>query len=266
MVLIRGGGDLASGVVLRLFRAGLRVVVTEVARPLAVRRTVSFAQVIYQNEVNIEEVKARLVETPRQVLESLEHGILPVIVDPPASIRQTLRPIVLVDARMTKRLPDLGREAAEFVVGLGPGFVAGENCHAVVETVRGPFLGRVIWQGSAEPDTGLPDTVANHQADRVLRAPADGIFQAYVKIGDTLEAGQVVAEIDGKTIRAPFKGILRGLIQPGLQVSCGLKVGDIDPRLDPRLCGLVSDKALAVGGGVMEAIMSYPELRKRLWS
>ena len=144
------------------------------------------------------------------------------------------------------------------LIGLGPGFFAGENCHAVIETMRGPFLGRVIWNGPAEQNSGVPDPVGPYQGDRVLRAPTDGIFLTKAFIGDRLSADDLVAEVGGLPIRSPFKGVLRGLIHDGLEVTKGVKVGDIDPRDDLRLCWLVSDKSLAVGGGVLEAILSWP--------
>jgi xanthine dehydrogenase accessory factor len=166
---------------------------------------------------------------------------------------------------MTKHLPETGIDSADLVIGLGPGFVAGENCHAVVETNRGHRLGRVIWQGTPQCDTGIPERVVDHGAERVLRAPADGVLQAYAKIGDHLEAGQPVVEVAGQPVLAPFRGVLRGLLHPGLCVRQGLKVGDVDPRDDPLYCSLVSDKSLAIGGGVLEAILSRPELRPYYW-
>lgn len=259
--LIRGGGDLASGAVLRLARAGIQVVVTELPQPMAVRRLVSFAQAVYDGTIEIEGIVGHLVHDIEEVYDCLAEGSVPVLVDPGCEIRFRLRPQVIIDGRMTKRPPDLSREAAPMMIGLGPGFVAGENCHAVVETMRGPFLGRVYYQGSAAPDSGLPDKVGVHQADRVLRAPASGVLRAYAQIGDHLKTGQIIADVDGKSLAAPFPGMLRGLLMEGLSVRAGEKIGDLDPRDDARLCRLVSDKALAVGGGVMESILSRSELR-----
>jgi xanthine dehydrogenase accessory factor len=265
IVLLRGGGDLASGVALRLFRAGIRVFITELARPLAVRRMVSFAQAVYDRQVQVEGVVARLSQNPPEVLSLLAAGCIPVLVDPHATSRLELKPLIIVDGRMTKQPPDLDRSWANLVVGLGPGFVAGENCHAVIETRRGPFLGRVIWQGSAEPDTGLPDPVSHFEVERVLRAPVDGILITHAEIGDHLQAGQLVAEVAGVPVTSLFPGILRGLLKSGLVVRKGLKIGDLDPRDDPRLASLVSDKSLAIGGGVLESILSKPEIRRFLW-
>jgi len=265
IIILRGGGDLASGVALRLARAGLKVVITELPQPLAVRRGAAFAQAVYSGEVGIEGVTARRVENIAQALQGMEQGFLPVLVDPQVESRGLLKPIVLIDGRMTKHPPDLGMDSAPLVIGLGPGFDAGVNCHAVIETRRGADLGRVIWQGMAEADTGLPDRVASWQAERVLRASDNGVLKTFAEIGDHLVTGQVVAEVNGQAVRTVFDGVLRGLLFPGLPVARGMKIGDVDPRGDPRLCWIVSDKALAIAGGVMEAILSRMELRAHLW-
>lgn len=263
-VLVRGGGDLASGVALRLFRTGFQVLITELPRPLVVRRLVSFAEAIYQGEISIEGVRACQATDIDAAFEIISEGKIPVLIDPEARAREVFHPEVVVDARLTKRPPDLGMEIAPLVIGLGPGFIAGVNCHAAIETNRGHFLGRVIWEGAPEADTGKPDTVAGYGEDRVLRAPAAGIFHPRSAIGDSVDRGAVIAEVDGHEIRAPFKGVLRGLLHSGLSVHAGMKVGDLDPRDDPRYCTLVSDKSLAVGGGVLEAVLSRPEMRLRL--
>jgi xanthine dehydrogenase accessory factor len=271
VVLILGGGDLASGVAWRLQRAGLKICITELPQPLAVRRLVSFAEAVLSGSITVEGVTARRAEDPGQVLEILGHGEIPVLADPQANIlhqaflTRNFTREVLVDGRMTKKTPEIGLRAANLVIGLGPGFVAGENCHAVIETNRGSGLGRVLWQGAAEDDTGVPEAVAQRRLDRVLRAPAEGYVQPYVEIGAHLEVGQPIAEVAGTPLVAPFQGVLRGLISPKVRVWPGLKIGDIDPRDNPRLCTQISDKALAVGGGVLEAILTRQELRPFLW-
>jgi xanthine dehydrogenase accessory factor len=166
---------------------------------------------------------------------------------------------------MTKKPSDYDLGTAALVIGLGPGFVAGENCHAVIETNRGHDLGRVIWDGPAQTDTGIPERVAQQGVSRVLRAPADGKLEAFAEICDHLESGQLVARIAGQNLHAQFRGVLRGLVYPGLAVKKGMKIGDIDPRDEPRYCRMVSDKSLAIGGSVLEAILSRPELRPYLW-
>jgi xanthine dehydrogenase accessory factor len=264
IILIRGGGDLATGVALRLIRSGLRVVVTEIAQPLAVRRTVAFAEAVFAGETTVEGVSARRVPDPTdsfRVLMVLGKQQIPVLVDPDCSSAKALHASVVVDARMTKHAPDPIGYVPLLYLGLGPGFEANVNCQAVVETRRSHMLGRVYWSGGPDPDTGQPD--GNPQ--RVLRAPAEGEFVARAEIGQHLEAGQIIAEIAGQTVTAPFKGVLRGLLHPGLIATRGMKIGDIDSRDDPRLCQMVSDKALAVGGGVLEAILARPELRSMLW-
>jgi xanthine dehydrogenase accessory factor len=256
IILIRGGGDLASGVALRLLRAGFRVLIAELAEPLVVRRLASFAQVIFDGAYRLEEVEGVLVDDLSAAKESMAGGKVAVMVDPDLKLASSLDLFALVDARMLKARTDARLTDAPRVIGLGPGFNVGMNCHAVVETNRGPFLGRVFWQGSAEPDTGIPEAVREFDVKRVLYAPADGILQAQVRIGDLVEKGDLIATINGIEIRAQFRGVLRGLIQPGLKVEKGTKVGDLDPRCDPRLCTLASDKALAVGGGVLEALLT----------
>ncbi len=265
LILIRGGGDLATGVAIRLIRAGLRVVVTELNHPLSVRRMVSFAEAIYSGEISIEGFTARRVDDPSDSLRIL--GILskqqvPVLVDPDCTSAKLLHPTVIVDGRMTKIPPEPIGYSPALYIGLGPGFEAGVNCQAVIETRRGHTLGRVYWHGSPDPDTGQPDG----DPGRVLRAPDDGELATRINIGDHIEAGQVIAEVAGLTITAPIPGVLRGLLHPGLTVTRGLKIGDIDPRDDPRLCRMVSDKALSIGGGVLEAILSRPEVRSQLWT
>ncbi len=265
LIMIRGGGDLASGVALRLIRSGLRVVVTELPQPLAVRRTVSFAEAVYSREITIEEVPAQLVEDPGDTLRILTifgKQKVPVLVDPECTSAKALHPSVIIDGRMIKRPPEPIGYIPRLYLGLGPGFIAGENCQAVVETRRGPSLGRVFWTGGPEEDTGQPEG----DPRRVFRAPAAGEFRAVVNIGDHVAEGQRFAEVGGKYLAAPFPGVIRGLIHPGLRVTEGMKVGDIDARDDPQLCRMVSDKALSVGGGVLEAILSRPDLRLQMWA
>jgi xanthine dehydrogenase accessory factor len=225
---------------------------------------VSFSEAIYDGSITIEGVEARRAENIEDAISLTHQGIVAVLADPAAESRIHIKPHVLVDARMIKQAPDLGKNAAPLVVGMGPGFIAGENCDAVVETKRGGFMGHLYWKGSAEEDTGQPDPIGDRQKDRVLRSPCDGIFLTKVNICSVVETGQLLAEVNGCPIHAMFHGILRGLLHTNVNVSAGVKVGDIDPRLDPELCTHISDKALAVGGAVVEAILSCPELRTNL--
>jgi xanthine dehydrogenase accessory factor len=256
LVLIKGAGDLATGVALRLYRSGFPVVMTELAEPLTVRRGAAFGEAVFTGQQIVEGVVARLAPDAATAQQLLESGAIPVLVDPDAACRGALRPPVLLDAVMAKRNTGTTLADAPFVVSLGPGFVAGHDAHAVIETNRGHRLGRVIWQGAAEPDTGLPGEVGGKRSERVLHAPATGIVTATVEIGDMVSAGQLIARVDGHDIRAAFPGVLRGLVHPGVLVEEGMKVGDVDPRGERSHCFTASDKALAIGGGVLEAILA----------
>jgi xanthine dehydrogenase accessory factor len=261
-VVLRGGGDLATGVAIRLHRSGLKVVITELARPLAVRRAVSFSEAVYEGTWTVEGITATRSASLQDALAVADRGGVPVLVAP-SMVSLFARSLgVLVDARLIKHTPDTDVSSAPLVIGLGPGFIAGTHCHAVVETKRGRTLGRVYWSGSALPDTQTPEG----DPRRVLRAPADGPLVTRAEIGDTVQAGQVIAEVGAHAITSPFAGVLRGLIRPGAIVSRGLKVGDVDPSGVREDCFLVSEKALAIGGGVLEAILTRADLRAQLWS
>ncbi|HUI89284.1 MAG TPA: selenium-dependent molybdenum cofactor biosynthesis protein YqeB [Anaerolineales bacterium] len=265
LILLRGGGDLASGVALRLHRAGLNVAITELPQPLAVRRAVSFADAIYEKQVTIEEITGRVVSEPAdtlKILNVLSKRQIPILIDPDCIAAKTLSPLAIVDGRMLKRPPEALMHRALLYIGLGPGFTAPLNCHAVIETQRGHMLGRVIWEGTTLHDTSTPEG----DPRRVLRAPQDGTIINHKEIGEHCEADELIAEMDnGAPIRSPFPGVIRGMIHPGFRVTRGTKIGDIDPRDDARFCKLVSEKALAVGGGVMEALLTRAEVRSRLW-
>ncbi|MBN2116233.1 MAG: EF2563 family selenium-dependent molybdenum hydroxylase system protein [Anaerolineales bacterium] len=263
LVLLRGGGDLASGVALRLQRAGINVVITELAQPLAVRRAVSFAETVYEERHTVEEVAARLVK-PEQVPAALEAGEIPVLIDPNADILlSSFLFLVVIDARLLKAPPTPLPIDVPLHIGLGPGFHAGVDCQAVIETRRSHTLGRVYWDGTTQPDSGQPEG----EPRRVLRAPSDGILKGHKQIGEHCEPGELIAAIQSSIVNrkseivSPFRGVLRGLIRDGIHVTKGLKIGDVDPRDDPSACFLVSDKALAIGGAVLEAILTREEIR-----
>jgi xanthine dehydrogenase accessory factor len=262
LVLLRGGGDLASGVALRLQRAGIRVVITELAQPLAVRRTVSFAEAVYAGRQTVEGVTGRLVK-PEQVPAVLEAGEIPVLIDPNAEVLLSYFFPVVIDARLTKQPPDPLPVPVRLHIGLGPGFQAGVNCDAVIETRRSHMLGRVYWEGTPQPDSGQPEG----DPRRVLRASADGILTGKAKIGEHIEAGRTIAVISEQyPVVSALKGMLRGLLHDGLAVTKGLKIGDVDPRDDRSACYLVSDKALSIGGAVLEAILTREEIRAQLFT
>jgi xanthine dehydrogenase accessory factor len=253
--LIRGAGDLASGIALRLWHSGFDVVMTEVEHPTCIRRTVSFAQAVVNGRADVEDVSAQLAENITHARELLKRDILPVFVDPECRVRDELKPDILIDAILAKR--NLGTKItdAPIVIGVGPGFTAGEDCHAVVETMRGHTLGRVYYQGSALPNTNIPGRIGGFAGERVLRAPAEGIFKGSRKIGDLVESGEIVGTVDGEPMIATIGGVLRGLLADGSVAHQGMKAGDVDPRGVKEYCDTVSDKALAVAGGVLEAAL-----------
>lgn len=253
LALVKGAGDLASGVSLRLHRAGFSVVMTEIARPTPVRRTVAFAEAVYDGSAVVEGAEAVLAGDEEDVRVALAEGKLPVLVDPEATCRAWLNPDLLVDAIIAKRNLGTSLGDAPAVVALGPGFVAGRDCHAVIETMRGHTLGRVVWEGEALPNTGVPGEVGGKAAERVLRAPGTGVFRAAAEIGDMVTTGQIVGYVGDLPLISSIDGVLRGLLRSGLEVTPGFKTGDVDPRAARDHCFTVSDKALAIGGGVLEA-------------
>ena len=255
LVVIRGAGDIATGIALRLWRAGIRVVMTDLEKPTAIRRTVAFSQAIVHGEAVVEDVTARRADGPGQALEHLERGVIPVLADPQGACIPALRPDGVVDAILAKR--NLGTRVtdAPAVIGVGPGFTAGEDCHAVVETMRGHYLGRVLYNGAALPNTNIPGLIGGYAGERVLRAPADGVFQGARQIGDLVRAGDTAGYVNGVPMLCTIDGVLRGLMADGVPVTKGLKSGDVDPRCAPEHCLCASDKALAVGGGVLEALL-----------
>jgi len=253
LVVVRGGGDLGTGVIARLHRSGFPVLVTELARPLTVRRTVAVSSAVLDGDITVEGVYATRVDDLDKAVRYAHEGIVPVVV---STILPAVPRSIVVDARVAKRNIDTSLDDARFVVALGPGFTAGHDCHAVVETARGHHLGRVLWEGSAEPDTGIPGTIAGHSTDRVLRSPLAGLVKWRVNIGDIVQEGEEVGTVSSFIVRAPFTGVVRGLIAGGVSVPIGAKIGDLDPRLDTP-CNEISDKALAIGGGVLEAVMTW---------
>lgn len=264
LAVIRGAGDLATGVALRLWRAGIRVVMTDLEQPTAIRRTVAFSQAIVHGEATVEDVTARRAESPVQALELLRGGVIPVLADPQGACIPALMPGAVVDAILAKRNLGTTMDMAPIVVAAGPGFTAGVDCHAVVETMRGHYLGRVIYEGSALPNTNIPGLIGGYAGERVLRAPADGVFEGAKRIGDRVEAGDVAGYVDGAPMTCTIGGVLRGLLADGVPVTKGMKSGDVDPRCEEAHCRCASDKALAVGGGVLEAILHFSGKRRAL--
>ena len=256
LVLIRGAGDLATGIALRLHRAGMQVAMTDLPRPTAIRRTVAFSQAIVLGQTVVEGVTARLADVS-SVPSILAQGEIPVLPDPECACRARLKPDALVDAILAKKNLGTHITDAPAVIGVGPGFTAGVDCHAVVETMRGHYLGRVIWDCPAQPNTNIPGLIGGYAGERVLRAPADGEFRQVLEIGAQVEAGDVAGFVGDAPMICTIGGILRGILPSGVTVHKGMKSGDVDPRCELDHCFCASDKALAVGGGVLEAILQH---------
>ena len=265
LILVKGAGDLATGTAVRLYRAGFQVVMTDIAQPTAVRRTVAFSQCIYDGQTTVEGITARKAENREQVRDILAAGEIPVLVDPQAAILAQLPFMVVVDAILAKKNLGTTISDAPIVLALGPGFTAGTDCHGVIETKRGHDLGRLILEGSAIPNTGVPGDVGGYTKERIIRTPADGPFEPVAQIGQQVNLGDVMAKVNGIPVTAQLTGIVRGMLPAGIPVTAGMKSGDIDPRCEVRHCFTVSDKARAIGGGVLEGILYFGR-RLRLWN
>lgn len=253
IIVIRGGGDLASGVAACLHEAGYSVVITELAHPLVVRRMVSFAEAVFEGSCSVEGLVGRLANGIEEARAILSAGEVAVLVDPKAECVDHFDPVAIVDGRILKRgVPDEFKPRK--VIGLGPGFTEGENCWVAIETQRGQNLGKILTSGSTEADTGIPAAFMGYSRERVLYSPRGGVFKNLVRIGDLVEAGQAVAEIDGEPIRSQIKGVVRGLLRDGLEVGANVKVGDIDPTCEREVCFRISDKARKIGSAVVEAL------------
>lgn len=257
LVVVRGGGDLATGVIHRLTRSGFPVVILEIEQPTVIRRTVAYAEAIYHGTVTVEEFTAKRVKDTEEALLCLKAGLIPVLVDPGADTLNRIKPHILVDAILAKRNLGTHKNMAPIVIGLGPGFQAGLDVHGVVETNRGHNLGRVFFEGLAEADTGVPGVIGGFDYQRILRAPADGVIRNLKEICTRVKAGDIIAYVDDLPVISSLDGVLRGLITDGLTVSRNLKIGDVDPRCQIEYCYSISDKARAIGGGVLEAILYF---------
>ena len=265
LIVIKGAGDLATGIACRLFRAGCSVVMTETAQPTTVRCTVAFSQAVYRKAAEVEGITALLVQSAQEALDCVRASKVAVLVDPEGACVPALKPDGVVDAILAKRNLGTARTDAPAVVGVGPGFTPGADCHAAVETQRGHDLGRVLWDHPPAPNTGIPGDIGGYTVERLLRAPAAGTFVPLAAIGDRVEAGQPVAEVAGEVARARLTGVVRGMLPAGLAVTRGMKAGDIDPRCEARHCFTVSDKARAIAGGVLEGLLYFGR-GKGLWS
>ncbi len=256
-ILFRGAGDLATGAALRLYNAGLRrLVFLEIPQPMAVRRTVSFSEAVYEGSYVVEGVRAERAGSPDDLPAIWARGAVAVLVDPEGASLPLIRPDVEVEATISKRNVGVRRSDAPLVIGLGPGFSAGGDVHLVVETNRGISMGRIIREGSAEPNTGKPGRVMGYDVERVLRAPCAGLFETGLDIGDYVRAGDSTGTVDGEPVPALISGTLRGLLRSGLRVDAGAKLGDVEPRSQVGF-HQVSDKGLALGGAILEAVVAH---------
>lgn len=269
LVIIRGGGDLATGTIYRLHQAGYPVLVLEVEEPLAIRRYVSFCQAIYDGEVEIEGVKARRIDKLEDYEKVLQSGCIPVYVDPQGHSIDVLKPMVVVDAILAKKNLGTYRDMANLTIALGPGFEATKDVDVVIETKRGHHLGRIYTSGCAIKNTGIPGLIGGYGKERVIHAPTHGIFLHRCDIGDLVKKGDVIAVIENEDgcheVYASLDGVLRGLLQHGLKINQGLKIADIDPRVEAQNhCTTISDKARCISGSVLEVICRYENQGGRL--
>jgi xanthine dehydrogenase accessory factor len=257
VVLIRGGGEIASGVAHKLARAHFRVCMTETSKPMAISRGVAFSEAIYDGKKEVEGIVARRVESTIEIAEVWRENKLPIIIDPEASLKDALRPQILVDAIMAKRNTGTHIGDASLVIGLGPGFRAGKDVHVVVETNNSEGLGKVIFEGEAEKDSGVPIPIMGLTFERVLHAPESGLFIANKDIGEVVTAGEVIARIGQKSIKAPISGAIRALFRSGIQVEKGTKLAEVDPTANIETCYIIRAKVRVIAEGVLEAILTH---------
>lgn len=256
IVIIRGGGDVASGVIQKIHRAGFRVLILEINKPTSIRRTVCFSEAVYLGMMKLEGLTSILVKNEEEVFEAWNNNLIPLVVDSEGSFIRMMNPLAVIDAIIAKENLGMFKDIAPITIGVGPGFDAGKDVDIVIESNRGHNLGRLIFQGFAENNTGNPGIINGYTTERVLYSPSNGIFETDHNIGDIVTKGEVIATVDGEIVVAKIDGILRGLIRNGTPVTNGFKVGDVDPRKDQLdNCFTISDKARAIGGAVLEALM-----------
>ncbi|MCQ2431016.1 MAG: EF2563 family selenium-dependent molybdenum hydroxylase system protein [Clostridia bacterium] len=255
-ILIKGAGDLATGTACRLHKCGMQIIMTDLPIPTAVRRTVSFSRAVYEGTALVEGSTAVCCASLSDAEAVLDRGDIAVIPDPEASFLASWKPDAVVDAILAKHNTGTRIADAPIVIALGPGFCAGVDCHAVIETKRGHDLGRCIYEGTAIPNTGIPGDIGGYTVERLLRAPCAGVFSPVVSIGTIVKKDDICAYVDGVPMVSRIDGVVRGLLQPGVTVFEGMKAGDVDPRCEVRHCYTVSDKARSIGGGVLEALLT----------
>lgn len=260
LIIVRGGGDLATGTISKLYKCGFPVLILEVEKPSAIRRNVAFSEAVYEGQQTVENITCYRADSIAHAQTLLQEGKLTVLVDPNGSAITQLQPMAVVDAILAKKNLGTHRDMAPITVALGPGFEAGQDVDAVIETKRGHNLGRVLWSGYAAPNTGIPGSIGGFGKERVIHCPAEGILRNVCKITDTVTKGQEIAVVEAEngpvSVLATLDGLLRGLIRDGYPVTKGFKIADIDPRMgEYQNCFTISDKARCIAGGVVEAIL-----------
>lgn len=253
-IIIRGGGDLASGIAYKLHKAGYKIIILEIDKPLTVRRKVAFSEAIYEGETIVEGIKGILAKDRKDIYKIWNADAIPVYIDEEGDIILEIKPLAVVDAIIAKRNLGTNKSMAPITIGIGPGFQAEKDVDLVIESNRGPNLGKIIHYGKAEEDTGIPGEVMGYKEERVLRAPCNGVVKVYYKIGDIVDEGNTICQVGNEKVIAPFKGILRGMIREGLYVKKRVKIGDIDPRCVKEYAFTISDKAKVIGDGVLGGI------------
>ncbi len=256
IVVIRGGGDVASGVIQKFHRTGFRVLVLELANPTSIRRTVCFSEAIYSGKTTIENMEAVFANNEREVKKAWEQDVIPVVIDPEADYIKTFKPLIVVDASIEKRNTCMTKNLAPITIAVGPGFIAGKDVDVVIESNRGHNLGKLIFDGMAEENTKIPGKIEGFSWERVLYSPCQGVFNTQFSIGDIVKKGQIVATVNGENIVSKLDGLLRGILRDNTYVKANMKIGDVDPRMDEiNNCYTISDKARAIGGAVLEAVL-----------
>ena len=255
LVIVRGGGDVATGTIQKLNRVGFDVLVLEIEKPTCIRRNVAVAQAIFDREIQIEDIRAIKCENIDQIQRAFDDNLIAVAVDPEGKLIEKLKPICLIDGILAKKNLGTDRKMAPITIGLGPGFEAGSDVDLVIETNRGHDLGRLIFEGPAAVNTGNPGNINGFTTERILRAPASGKVHIIKDLGSVVKKGDVVAEVAGKEVLAGLDGMVRGMINEGLEVYSGMKIGDVDPRVIPRNAKTISDKSRLIGGGALEGLL-----------
>ncbi|MBU3105395.1 selenium-dependent molybdenum cofactor biosynthesis protein YqeB [Clostridium gasigenes] len=262
IIVVRGGGDIATGTIQKLYRSGFKVLVLEIDKPTAIRRNVAFSDAVYNGNTTVEGIKAYLAKNEYEINKNWDNKIIPIAVDSSGELINKIKPNIVIDAILAKKNMGTCKKMAPITIALGPGFNAGKDVDIVIETMRGHNLGKLIFEGSAIENTGVPGEIGGYSKERVIYSNNDGVIKNISNIGDIVEKGQVIALIGEENVLATISGILRGIIKDGTDVYKGLKIGDIDPRLkELENYNTISDKARSIGGGVLEAVLIMKNIK-----